>query len=291
MNMMPALDGLRPRSMRGRSINSANLDREAVQRSFTRIREARSKRSRSPQCRLRSMHPAPPNWGHSFAKSIRGSVISPSDSSSRGSPRFLLRLKPCLMMSPLAVSTYLNTREIRFDVVIFDEASQVRPYDAISTIYRGRQLVVAGDQKQLPPTTFFERTVSDEEVSSEEDEIEETLADFESILDVCCTLGLPRRRLRWHYRSRREPLIAFSNRHFYDNELVTFPSVLDTGQMPAVRFEYVPDGRWKSGSSGGFNALEAMKTAELVMMHFRTNPSVEPRRYRLQPASADGDPR
>ena len=177
-------------------------------------------------------------------------------------------------MSPLAVSTYLNTREIRFDLVIFDEASQVRPYDAISSIYRGRQLVVAGDQKQLPPTTFFERTVSDEEVSIEEDEIEETLADFESILDVCCTLGLPRRRLRWHYRSRREPLIAFSNRHFYDNELVTFPSVLDTGDVPAVRFEYLPEGRWKSGSSGGFNVLEARKTAELVMNHFRTNPSL-----------------
>ena len=173
----------------------------------------------------------------------------------------------------MAVSTYLNTRAIRFDVVIFDEASQVRPYDAISSIYRGRQLVVAGDQKQLPPTTFFERTVSDEEVSTEEDEIEETLADFESILDVCCTLGLPRRRLRWHYRSRREPLIAFSNRHFYENELVTFPSVLDTRETPAVRFEHVREGRWKSGTSGGFNAIEALRTAELVMTHFRTNPS------------------
>ena len=102
------------------------------------------------------------------------------------------------MMSPLAVSTYLNSREIRFDLVIFDEASQVCPYDAISTIYRGRQIVVAGDQKQLPPTTFFERAMSDEEISSEEDEIEETLADFESILDGSCTFGL----------SRRSPLLA-----------------------------------------------------------------------------------
>jgi very-short-patch-repair endonuclease len=187
-------------------------------------------------------------------------------------PTVLLRLKPCLMMSPLAVSTYLNTREIRFNVVIFDEASQVRPYDAISAIYRGKQLVVAGDQKQLPPTTFFERAASDDGAASDGEEGEETLDDYESILDVCCTLGLARRRLRWHYRSRREPLIAFSNRHFYDNDLVTFPSVLDTGEAPAVRFEYLADGRWKSGASGGFNAVEARKTAGLVMDHFRANP-------------------
>src|SRR5262249_40899664 len=80
-------------------------------------------------------------------------------------PTLLRRLKPCLMMSPLAVSTYLDSDEIRFDLVIFDEASQVRPYDAISAIYRGRQLIVAGDQKQLPPTDFFARTVGGEDLS------------------------------------------------------------------------------------------------------------------------------
>ncbi len=189
-------------------------------------------------------------------------------------PTVLARLKPCLMMSPLAVSTYLETKEIRFDLVIFDEASQVRPYDAISAIYRGKQLVVAGDQKQLPPTNFFDRSVADEDLSSDEAEVSEDLKDFESILDVCGTLGLARRRLRWHYRSKREPLIAFSNRHIYDGELVTFPSVLDTGDSPAVRFEYVEAGRWRSGTSGGFNAVEAKRTAGLVMGHFRENPSL-----------------
>jgi very-short-patch-repair endonuclease len=188
-------------------------------------------------------------------------------------PTILTRLKPCLMMSPLAVSTYFNTRDTRFDLVIFDEASQVRPHDAISAIYRGRQLVVAGDQKQLPPTNFFERTMADEELMSDEDEVEETLSDFESILDVCRTLRLTHCRLRWHYRSRREPLIAFSNRHFYDNELVTFPSVFDTGDAPAIRFEYVSNGRWKSGSNGGFNAVEADRIAQLIMRHFSTEPS------------------
>ena len=249
------------------------LDRDAIQRSFTSIREVLLGDAARPNATDFDA-PNSSELGILLREVNKRKRHLPLRQLFARIPTVLLRLKPCLMMSPLAVSTYLNTKDIRFDLVIFDEASQVRPYDAISTIYRGRQLVVAGDQKQLPPTTFFDRTVSDEEISSEEDEIEETLKDFESILDVCCTLRLPRRRLRWHYRSRREPLIAFSNRHFYDNDLVTFPSVLDTGQMPAVRFEYLPEGRWKSGSSGGYNILEARKTAELVMAHFRTRPEL-----------------
>ena len=188
-------------------------------------------------------------------------------------PTLLRRLKPCLMMSPLAVSTYLDADEIRFDLVIFDEASQVRPYEAISAIYRGDQLVVAGDQKQLPPTNFFARTVGGDDLSSDPDGApEDSLTDYESILDVCCTLGLPRRRLRWHYRSRREPLIAFSNRHFYDNDLVSFPSAHDVDGSPAVRFEYLAEGRWLSGAGGGYNRVEARRTAELVFEHFRDHP-------------------
>jgi very-short-patch-repair endonuclease len=188
-------------------------------------------------------------------------------------PTLLPRLKPCLMMSPLAVSTYLDSPDLQFDVVIFDEASQVRPHDAISAIYRGRQLIVAGDQKQLPPTSFFDRVLEGDGLSSEEAEGDRGgLEDYESILDVCCTLGLPRRRLRWHYRSRREGLIAFANHHIYANDLVTFPSVHDVAGNPAISFDYVPDGRWKAGASGGFNAVEARHTAELVMAHFRDHP-------------------
>jgi superfamily I DNA and/or RNA helicase len=104
-------------------------------------------------------------------------------SKTRFSTSSIQRFSPRFPPSKSAKVQYLNTREIRFDVVIFDEASQVRPYDAISSIYRGRQLVVAGDKEQLPPTTFFERTTSD-------DEQEESLSDFESILDVCCKLNL-----------------------------------------------------------------------------------------------------
>jgi very-short-patch-repair endonuclease len=189
-------------------------------------------------------------------------------------PNLLLRLKPCVMMSPLAVSTYLNAREFQFDLVIFDEASQVRPHDAVCAIYRGRQLLVAGDQKQLPPTSFFDRALADDGLSSEEEEdAGDDLENYESVLDVCCSLGLPRRRLRWHYRSRREGLIAFANQFVYGNELVTFPSVEDVAGNPAVAFEHVPEGRWKPGATGGFNAAEARRTAELVLAHFREHPN------------------
>ena len=172
-------------------------------------------------------------------------------------PNLLTRLKPCLMMSPLAVSTYLQSPDVQFDLVIFDEASQVRPYDAVCAIYRGRQLVVAGDQKQLPPTNFGERSLEGEGVSStDEEDSGNELTDYESVLDVCCTLGLVHRRLRWHYRSRREALIAFSNHHVYRNELVTFPSVHDLRGNPAIAFE---------GMSKRRAAGKAVREADLML--------------------------
>lgn len=178
-------------------------------------------------------------------------------------PQVLLRLKPCVMMSPLSVSTFFDSDWIRFDVVIFDEASQVRPHDSIGAVYRGNQLVVAGDQRQLPPTSFFEHTDMATEEEEENEEI--STSDLESILDVCQSVGLPRRRLRWHYRSRREPLIAFSNKHIYADELMTFPSVLDADGDPAIEFVHVATGRFKGGTSGGFNPVEARRVAEIVV--------------------------
>lgn len=127
-------------------------------------------------------------------------------------------IKPCFLMSPLSVSTFLNSDAIRFDVVVFDEASQIFPQDAIGAIYRGKQLIVVGDSKQMPPSNFFNTTV---DVDGDEDTGDVT--DFESILDICSTT-FPQLRLKWHYRSRFEQLITFSNKNFYDNDLVTFPS-------------------------------------------------------------------
>ncbi|HSQ54986.1 MAG TPA: DEAD/DEAH box helicase, partial [Gemmata sp.] len=179
-------------------------------------------------------------------------------------PSILSRLKPCMMMSPLAVSTYLDTPDLTFDIVIFDEASQVRPHDAICAISRGRQLVVGGDPRQLPPTDFFKRTGSEEE----KNEAESGTGNFESLLDVCLSLGMPRKRLRWHYRSRREGLIAFSNRYYYDGGLVTFPSA-DEASGPAVRMELVPGGQYLDG----VNVVEARRVAALVMDHARVTPN------------------
>lgn len=182
-------------------------------------------------------------------------------------PTLLLRVKPCVMMSPLAVSTYLNSPDLRFDVVIFDEASQVRPHDAVCAVYRGRQLVVAGDPKQLPPSDFFNRSASDDLEDPDNDEANGT-ADFESLLDVCLSLGLTRKRLKWHYRSRREGLIAFSNKFIYNNDLVTFPSA-DEGADQAISLERVDNGQFESG----VNAVEARRVAELVFSHFRMSPN------------------
>jgi len=128
-------------------------------------------------------------------------------------------LKPCFMMSPLSVSQFLPP-DMSFDAVIFDEASQVKPADAANCIYRSRQLIVAGDQNQLPPTSFFEYDQSDDT-----DEYSEDLPDrFESILDLCKATGTFRNiSLLWHYRSKHEHLILFSNYSFYQGRLITFP--------------------------------------------------------------------
>lgn len=132
-------------------------------------------------------------------------------------PDALTKLTPCLLMSPLSIAQYLPSGITPFDLVIFDEASQIPVWDAIGAMARGRQVVMVGDPKQLPPTSFFGRAESG---SDDED----TEADLESILDECISANLPTRKLNWHYRSRHESLIAFSNQRYYQSELVTFPS-------------------------------------------------------------------
>ena len=154
----------------------------------------------------------------------------------RNAADVLLALKPCWAMSPLVVSQLLPPLPY-FDVVIFDEASQITPANAVTSILRGRQLVVAGDNKQLPPTAFFVSDSTEDESDQPEPEAPAPLlagtAGFESILDALgSVLGF--RQLLWHYRSRDERLIAFSNAHIYDRTLITFPGI-GGGQRPAVR--------------------------------------------------------
>jgi hypothetical protein len=135
-------------------------------------------------------------------------------------------LKPCFMMSPLSVSQFLPAGFV-FDTVIFDEASQITPADAANCIYRGRQLIVAGDDRQLPPTSFFQSGGSD----TDSDEYEEGQFDeFESVLKLAKgTARLPSLPLRWHYRSNHESLITFSNYRFYEGNLITFPGAVESG--------------------------------------------------------------
>lgn len=134
-------------------------------------------------------------------------------------PTLLRKLSPCMLMSPISVAQYIDPKFPKFDLVIFDEASQLETSEAVGTIARGDHVVVVGDPKQLPPTSFFSSNHVDEEHYEQED--------LESLLDDCLAISMPQEYLKWHYRSRHESLIAYSNMKYYDNKLYTFPSPND----------------------------------------------------------------
>ena len=160
-------------------------------------------------------------------------------------PHILSKLKPCFLMSPLSVAQYLDARLPPFDLVVFDEASQIPVWDAIGAIARAKEVIVVGDSKQLPPTNFF-NTV-DGEADSDLDPT--TVEDAQSILQECNASGIPSMLLRWHYRSQHESLIAFSNHHYYTNSLLTFPSPIDRSPELGVSFQHVPHGIYDRGDS------------------------------------------
>lgn len=172
-------------------------------------------------------------------------------------------LKPCLMMSPLSVSRFIPERAVEFDMVIMDEASQIKPEDAIGTILRAKQLVVVGDPKQLPPTSFFER--ADEEIDVDEST---QFDNTESVLEAAMKVYQPFRRLRWHYRSKHESLIRFSNSRFYDNDLVVFPSPNGDPDAYGVRHVFVEDATCASG----LNVKEAAAVVEEIVRHAIARP-------------------
>lgn len=187
-------------------------------------------------------------------------------------PNLLLKLKPCLMMSPLSVSYFLEAESYHFDLVIFDEASQIFPEDAIGAIFRGSQVIIAGDSKQLPPTNFFAASTNnfdgDYDISSDED-FSEVISD--SILEETASV-LPNRTLLWHYRSKHESLIAFSNREIYKNSLITFPSSITKIPDMGVEFIYVKDGYYEGGGKN-CNIREAQKCVMLVLDHIKRHPN------------------
>ena len=185
-------------------------------------------------------------------------------------PHVLQALKPCMLMSPISVSTYLKPESFHFDLVIFDEASQLPTAEAIPSILRADQVIVAGDPNQLPPTSFFNASLLND---NEEYESDDAFVSLESLLDDCVA-AVPVFReshLRWHYRSRDERLISFSNHYFYDNKLITFPSSQFDNIGRGTRLEYVADGVWDRGKSRT-NRREARRAAQLAIEHFEKFP-------------------
>jgi hypothetical protein len=173
-------------------------------------------------------------------------------------------VKPVFMMSPLSVAQYLEPGVLEFDMLLIDEASQVRPVEALGAAARCRQMVVVGDDKQMPPTQFFGRVLGD---VKDEDSLEMQAGDVESILGLAIARNMPQRMLRWHYRSKHESLIAVSNREFYDSQLYVVPSPERTGEL-GVKWHFVDGGKFVKGK----NDVEAKIVAEAIIRHAKERP-------------------
>lgn len=195
---------------------------------------------------------------HEVSKKLR--FIPLRDLTSRAT-RALLELKPCWMMSPLAVAQYIPDGTAQFDLCIIDEASQMPPEEAVGALMRSSQVMVVGDTNQLPPTNFFRKMVDDDENDEDEAVLEE------SILEMANATFRPKRRLRWHYRSRHSALINFSNHLIYNNDLIVFPAASEERPGMGISYQKI-NGRY----SGGLNTDEASVIVESILRFMRSNP-------------------
>jgi very-short-patch-repair endonuclease len=180
-------------------------------------------------------------------------------------------LKPVLMMSPLSVAQFLPPGQLSFDLLVMDEASQIQPVDALGAIARCRQVVVVGDERQLPPTKFFSKMTGGTTEDSDGEGAQ--VSDIESILGLFTARGLPQRMLRWHYRSRHQSLIAISNSQFYENKLFIVPSPYTQEAGMGLQFHHIPDGVFDSGNTGT-NVIEAKIVAEAIVRHAKNTPEL-----------------
>lgn len=183
------------------------------------------------------------------------------------------QLKPVFMMSPLSVAQYLKPGGLTFDLMVMDEASQIEPVDALGAIARAGQIVVVGDERQLPPTAFFKKLTGDADEEDEDDGVTIQAKDAESILDLCLAKGAPHRMLNWHYRSKHQSLIAVSNKEFYENKLFIVPSPYDAIAGMGLKFHLLSDAPYERGATRT-NPIEARKVAEAVMQHARQTPEL-----------------
>lgn len=181
-------------------------------------------------------------------------------------------LKPVFMMSPLSVAQFLPAGALDFDMLVIDEASQVQPIDALGAIARSKQLVIVGDERQLPPTRFFSKALGDGG-DREDDESGAQASDVESILGLCRARGLPERMLRWHYRSRHQSLIAVSNQQFYEGKLFIVPSPYTSEAGVGLRLHHLPEAIYDRGNTRT-NPKEAKAVALAVLAHAQNTPQL-----------------
>ena len=177
-------------------------------------------------------------------------------------PNLLPRLKPCFFMSPLSVAQYLPADGTKFDLVVFDEASQLETHDAIGAIARGKQVIIVGDSKQMPPTRSVGKNNSDS-ITNEDD-----IVDLESLLDEAIASQFPEQMLQWHYRSRHETLIDFSNRNYYDGKLTIFPTANSFNPSLGLKWHHTPDGFYEPGERT--NKREATVLVGFLVQQLRT---------------------
>ncbi len=183
--------------------------------------------------------------------------------------RAVQAVKPVFMMSPTSIAQFLEPGEVEFDLLVFDEASQVPPVDALGAIARSSQIVVVGDSRQLPPTRFFQRAAEDDDTTTAD---EFQAGHMESILTLCVAQNVPQRMLRWHYRSRHHSLIDVSNREFYNSRLWVIPSPETESEELGLRFRLVEDGEFDRGGSAT-NRNEARTVVDAVMEHAAKYPT------------------
>lgn len=261
----------------------ANLQRHELVEQF---RQLEKQRIDDVKTIVRAKHLAQlPNGSIGEMGIIRGEIgkkrrIKPVRKLMEAAGNMIQRIKPVLLMSPISIAQFLPPETVEFDLLVIDEASQVRPEDAIGAIARAKQIVVVGDQKQLPPTSFFSRITGGDEEQDEEDDVLDGMAratEMESILSLCEARSIPSRMLEWHYRSRDPSLIRVSNSEFYENNLVLPPSPLENDDKYGLKLRRV-NGVYSSKSRGdgspATNKIEAQAVVAEIAQHARDNPDM-----------------
>ena len=259
----------------------AQIDRHALVRDFRSLEAAQIEAAKAE---ILSRHfEQMPRGADGQMKIIRGEIgrkrgHKPIRRLIADAGEMMQRIKPVMLMSPISVAQFLPPDSIDFDLLVIDEASQIRPEDALGVIARARQIVVVGDQKQLPPTSFFDRLV--DESDEEEDEDAPAAAgatEMESVLSLCEARGLRGMMLEWHYRSRDPSLIRVSNAEFYNDGLILPPSPLELDEDYGLKFTRVAGVYARGGRGGGrrgTNRIEAEAVAERLAEHARNWPEL-----------------